>query len=653
MKTLLCLTFLVFLINPLIDKDNASAQSSTNAPRKSYNTDLYWSVFTGAGFSFFPFDDNSQIKRFGGTFSLGTDVTYFWNTNWGISTGLTFDYGLNRLKINDLLVDDFSTMDGNEYGGAAHDPFYLHSEFNKYKEMQYTHRFGIPLEVKYRHAFNSKDGLLVGMGPKFYTTGSNHMEVKRGSYTTSAHYPQYGTDLIIDHGPGFETFTPGDEQSLSTGSGVGAIANVYATRVLNSYLTLYYGVNLEYFPKRSTHLDHPFVTYTATSPSEAETAYKTDNLDDNSRINAGLRVGLMINQGMKKRHDYLKQLQKDAIKRQHRLAEEEAIRKINQDRLEQLDLLATMIYVTQQDSNANKDLNANRFKAIAAISDSITNDRLRYDNVIAELLLEKYNENEQKQDRFEGLNDEINRDRRKLDKNDVPTFDRQYLSNEDKVREMVSLNHELHMNNIAYANLPLTPYAKPIDTKSLEKVLVDVQNKMMADQLIYSANQQYIADQLAQIEAENRALARADSILSSGSEPTSVVIQVRTTVFKESDLEIIKQPIQFEFGNARITPETRKNLENLGAVLHQYPNLKMTIIGHTDIKGNDDFNLWLGQLRADVIRDSFVKKGMDGDLIETSSKGKSSPLVPNDTDANRQVNRRVDIIIESVGNLTN
>ena len=97
-----------------------------------------------------------------------------------------------------------------------------------------------------------------------------------------------------------------------------------------------------------------------------------------------------------------------------------------------------MIYVTQQDSNANKDLNANRFKAIAAISDSITNDRLRYDNVIAELLLEKYNENEQKQDRFEGLNDEINRDRRKLDKNDVPTFDRQYLSNEDKVREMVS-----------------------------------------------------------------------------------------------------------------------------------------------------------------------------------------------------------------------
>lgn len=70
---------------------------------------------------------------------------------------------------------------------------------------------------------------------------------------------------------------------------------------------------------------------------------------------------------------------------------------------------------------------------------------------------------------------------------------------------------------------------------------------------------------------------------------------------------------------------------------------KITLTGHTDNAGEEDYNVRLGQARANGIRSILMKKGVPADLISVSSKGESQPVATNDTDAGRRENRRVEL----------
>jgi outer membrane protein OmpA-like peptidoglycan-associated protein len=67
------------------------------------------------------------------------------------------------------------------------------------------------------------------------------------------------------------------------------------------------------------------------------------------------------------------------------------------------------------------------------------------------------------------------------------------------------------------------------------------------------------------------------------------------------------------------------------------------LTGHTDNKGEPDYNLRLGANRARQIQDLLVKLGVKADLISTASKGESLPVAPNTTEENRHNNRRVEV----------
>lgn len=70
---------------------------------------------------------------------------------------------------------------------------------------------------------------------------------------------------------------------------------------------------------------------------------------------------------------------------------------------------------------------------------------------------------------------------------------------------------------------------------------------------------------------------------------------------------------------------------------------KITLTGHTDNSGDEEFNIKLGQGRANGIRNFLVKKGVPADLITVSSKGESQPVASNDTEAGQRENRRVEL----------
>jgi len=98
--------------------------------------------------------------------------------------------------------------------------------------------------------------------------------------------------------------------------------------------------------------------------------------------------------------------------------------------------------------------------------------------------------------------------------------------------------------------------------------------------------------------------------------------------------------IFFDFGSARLRPESTPELERIRMMVGQYGQ-PVVIEGHTDAIGDDNDNLELSQQRADAVRGYLVDHGADAGLISTVGKGESEPVGDNETDGGRQVNRRV------------
>ena len=108
--------------------------------------------------------------------------------------------------------------------------------------------------------------------------------------------------------------------------------------------------------------------------------------------------------------------------------------------------------------------------------------------------------------------------------------------------------------------------------------------------------------------------------------------------------------LNFEFGKADIKKESFPYLDKLADTLLKAKNWTLEIQGHTDDKGTDEYNLKLSQNRADAVKKYLVSKGVVADTITAKGFGESVPLITNDTDANREKNRRVEFKITKPNN---
>jgi outer membrane protein OmpA-like peptidoglycan-associated protein len=108
--------------------------------------------------------------------------------------------------------------------------------------------------------------------------------------------------------------------------------------------------------------------------------------------------------------------------------------------------------------------------------------------------------------------------------------------------------------------------------------------------------------------------------------------------------------LNFEFGKADIKKDSFPYLDKLADTLNKAKNWTLEIQGHTDDKGGDDFNMKLSQNRADAVKNYLITKGVLLDSITAKGFGESKPLVPNDSDANREKNRRVEFKITKPNN---
>jgi len=107
--------------------------------------------------------------------------------------------------------------------------------------------------------------------------------------------------------------------------------------------------------------------------------------------------------------------------------------------------------------------------------------------------------------------------------------------------------------------------------------------------------------------------------------------------------------VLFEFDRAELLPGAYLTIDKLVTFLKKYPNRNVLIEGHTDSIGTADYNLDLSQRRADAVRVALVERDISLSRISTKGYGKRYPVASNDTEAGRQRNRRVEIVILDEG----
>jgi peptidoglycan-associated lipoprotein len=101
----------------------------------------------------------------------------------------------------------------------------------------------------------------------------------------------------------------------------------------------------------------------------------------------------------------------------------------------------------------------------------------------------------------------------------------------------------------------------------------------------------------------------------------------------------------FAFDRSDITPEAREILERQADWLRRYPNVTVTIEGHCDERGTREYNLALGERRAQAAKNVLVALGIPASRISTISYGKERPAVVGSTEEAYAQNRRAVTVV--------
>ena len=101
----------------------------------------------------------------------------------------------------------------------------------------------------------------------------------------------------------------------------------------------------------------------------------------------------------------------------------------------------------------------------------------------------------------------------------------------------------------------------------------------------------------------------------------------------------------FDYDSDGLRAPAKENLSSLAASLEKYPGTDLLIVGHTDAQGSDSYNMTLSERRAASAANYLVAQGVSRARLRSTGRGESEPVAPNDTEADRQKNRRVEVAI--------
>ena len=104
----------------------------------------------------------------------------------------------------------------------------------------------------------------------------------------------------------------------------------------------------------------------------------------------------------------------------------------------------------------------------------------------------------------------------------------------------------------------------------------------------------------------------------------------------------------FETNSSDIKPGFETTMSKIADVVVRYGKTSLTVVGHTDNVGSNDYNQKLSERRSHAVAQYLERKRVDPVRLAISGKGETAPIASNATESGRQANRRVEIYVEPV-----
>jgi peptidoglycan-associated lipoprotein len=141
-----------------------------------------------------------------------------------------------------------------------------------------------------------------------------------------------------------------------------------------------------------------------------------------------------------------------------------------------------------------------------------------------------------------------------------------------------------------------------------------------------------------------------------GSVPVTVTVTCATDNKTASDtvnIQVTRPPVKnytfedvhFDFDRYTLRPEATRVLDEAVTALRDNPTLRVEIEGHTCSIGTAEYNLALGDRRANAVRDYLVSRGVTADRLHTISYGEERPKYDNAREETRRLNRRAALVV--------
>ncbi len=105
----------------------------------------------------------------------------------------------------------------------------------------------------------------------------------------------------------------------------------------------------------------------------------------------------------------------------------------------------------------------------------------------------------------------------------------------------------------------------------------------------------------------------------------------------------------YDFDKYNLKPQARETLQRQAAWLKKYPSVTVTVEGHCDERGTREYNLALGERRANSAKNYLVALGVNPNRIKTISYGKERPAVTGSNEAAWAQNRRAVTVVNAAG----
>jgi len=116
---------------------------------------------------------------------------------------------------------------------------------------------------------------------------------------------------------------------------------------------------------------------------------------------------------------------------------------------------------------------------------------------------------------------------------------------------------------------------------------------------------------------------------------------------------ILEQRVHFDYDESAIRSDTEQVLMQKVNVLRASPAVQIRIEGHADERGSVEYNLALGNRRAQAVLDFFTQQGLPANRFQTTSFGEERPLVNESNESAWAQNRRAEFVIFSGGDQIN